>query len=82
MKKTPDTAIRAKWMLGVVAAGLFISGITVWPAIFELKTLVNLIWGDKGGTDGLHQFILQAIIGIEETKARYPFLLYAGDWLA
>ena len=69
-------------MLGIVAVGLFLSGVTVWPAIFELKTLVHLVWGDRPATDGLHQFILLAITGLEETKARYPFMLYAGDWLA
>jgi len=69
-------------MLGIVAGGLFISGVTVWPAIPELKMLVHLIWGDKTATDGLHRFLLQAIIGLEETKSHYPFMLYAGDWLA
>ena len=69
-------------MLGIVAAGLFISGVTVWPAIIELKTFVSLVWGDKAAADGLHRFILLAITGLEDTRKHYPFLLYAGDWLA
>ena len=32
-------------MLGVVAFGLFISGVTVWPAVPELKTAVRIVWG-------------------------------------
>lgn len=82
MNQSAHSLTRAKWMLGIVAAGLFVSGVTVWPAIIELKTLVNLVWGDKSATDGLHRFLLLAIAGLEDTKKHYPFMLYAGDWLA
>ena len=33
-------------MLGVVAFVLFVSGVTVWPAILELKFAVSILWGD------------------------------------
>ena len=82
MRQSAPGAIRAKWMLGIVAAGLFISGVTVWPAVPELKALVSLVWGDTAVTTDLHRFILLAIAGLEETKKHYPFMLYAGDWLA
>ena len=73
---------RAKWMLAIVAAGLFLSGVTVWPAVSELKAGVIWIWGDEVATGEFHRFILRAIAGLEETKMRYPFMLYAHDWLA
>ena len=73
---------RAKWMLAIVAAGLFLSGVTVWPAVSELRAGVSLIWGNEVATGELHGFILRAIAGLEETKMRYPFMLYAHDWLA
>ena len=73
---------RAKWMLTLVAVGLFLSGVTVWPAVSELKAAVHWIWGQEAANGGLHGFILRAIEGLEETKARYPFMLYAHDWLA
>ena len=69
-------------MLAIVAAGLFVAGVTVWPAVWELKTAVKWIWGDQAATGELHRFILRAIAGLEETKQRFPFLLYAHDWLA
>ena len=76
------TIVRAKWMLGIVATGLFISGVTVWPAVTELKMGVHLIWGDLATTGEFHRFLLRAIAALEDTNVRYPFLLYAHDWLA
>lgn len=73
---------RAKWMLVIVAFGLFVSGVTVWPAISELKAIVWLIWGSSAPSGELHVFLLKAIAGLEATKAQYPFMLYAHDWLA
>lgn len=69
-------------MLGVVAFGLFISGVTVWPAVPELKTAVRIVWGAAEPTGVLHEFALKAIMGLESVAANYPFMLYAHDWLA
>jgi hypothetical protein len=69
-------------MLGIVAFGLFVSGITIWPAVTELKTAVQIIWGEAEPTGTLHGFILQAIEGLEFVHDHYPFMLYAHDWLA
>jgi hypothetical protein len=69
-------------MLTIVAVGLFLAGVTVWPAVSELKAAVNWIWGQKAATGELHGFLLKAIEGLEDTRVRYPFLLYAHDWLA
>lgn len=73
---------RAKWMLAIVAFGLFVSGVTVWPAVLELKLAVSILWGDAAPTGALHSFILQAIKGLEYMGENYPFMLYAHDWLA
>jgi hypothetical protein len=73
---------RAKIMLGIIAFGLFMSGLTVWPAVPELKMAVRMVWGDGEPTGVLHGFILQAIEGIESVEENYPFMLYAHDWLA
>jgi hypothetical protein len=74
---------RARWMLLIVAFGLFVSGVTVWPAIAELKLAVRLMTLCNSNPSGeLHAFILKVIEGLEATNAKYPFLLYAHDWLA
>jgi len=77
-----DQLKRARLMLLIVAVGLFVSGVTIWPAVWELKTLVRFAWGEGRPTGILHGFILEAIEGIEAVAAEYPFLLYCGDWLA
>ncbi len=69
-------------MLGIVAFGLFVSGITIWPAVGELKLAVRIAWGDGEPSGVLHGFVLQAIEGLESVEADYPFMLYAHDWLA
>ncbi|MHC4167441.1 MAG: hypothetical protein ACYSWQ_10825 [Planctomycetota bacterium] len=69
-------------MLGVVVFGLLVSGITVWPAVSELKWAVGIAWPDAAPTGVLHSFVLQAIEGLESVEANYPFMLYAHDWLA
>ncbi len=69
-------------MLGIIVFGLLVSGITVWPAIPELKMAVRIVWGDAEPIGVLHGFVLQAIEGFESVEANYPFMLYAHDWLA
>ncbi len=73
---------RAKLMIGIVVFGLLVSAITIWPAIFELKLAVRMIWGDAEPTSVLHGFVVQAIHGLEAMEANYPFMMYAHDWLA
>jgi hypothetical protein len=69
-------------MLTIVALGLFLAGVTIWPAVWELRTLVALVWGDAAAAGTMHRFLLDAIKALEATQKNYPFLLYAGDWLA
>ncbi|KKL78938.1 hypothetical protein LCGC14_2019870 [marine sediment metagenome] len=69
-------------MLGIVVFGLLLAGITVWPAVGELKLAVRIVWGDGAPTGALHSFVLRAIEGLESVEASYTFLLYAHDWLA
>jgi hypothetical protein len=73
---------RAKWMLGIVAFGLLVSGVTVWPAVPGLKLGVQLVWGAGAPNGVLHAFVLKAIEGLEAVRRDYPFMLYAHDWLA
>lgn len=69
-------------MLALVAAGLFVSGVTVWPAIPELKLLIAIVWGNAAPTGELHRFILEVIAALDAVNRDYPFLLYGYDWLA
>ena len=73
---------RARAMLAIVSFGLFMSGVTIWPAAWELKVCVELIWGNSEPTGTLHRFIVETIAALEMLGAEYPFLLYGYDWLA
>jgi hypothetical protein len=77
-----DNLKRARVMLGIVAVGLLLSGVTIWPASWELQTLVDVAWGPGESTGVMHGFILRAIEAIERVGVEYPFLFYAADWLA
>ena len=69
-------------MLGIIVFGLVVSGVTVWPAVPELKMAVRIVWGEGEPSGVLHSFVLKAIEGLESVEANYPFMLYAHDWLA
>ena len=73
---------RARWMISIVVFGLFVSGVTVWPAIPGLTWLVDLLWGDAEAGGVIHAFLLRSIEGLEYVQAHYAFLFYAHDWLA
>lgn len=82
MKQEPEGIGRARVMLAIVSFGLFLAGVTIWPATWELKTFVELVWGNSEPTGTLHRFIVETIVALEMLGADYPFLLYGYDWLA
>jgi hypothetical protein len=69
-------------MLGIVAIGLLLSGVTIWPATWELQALVDVVWGPGEASGVMHGFVLRVMEAIEQVGVEYPFLFYAGDWLA
>jgi hypothetical protein len=69
-------------MLWIVAIGLFISGVTIWPAVSQLEFIVRTIWGDAPATGEIHAFTLKVIDGLKHLEDDYAFLLYGYDWLA
>ena len=73
---------RAKWMIAIVALGLLVSGVTVWPAVPELELAQEIAWGGERGEGDIAGFVDEAIEGLQSTEEQYPFLLYAHDWLA
>jgi hypothetical protein len=73
---------RAKWMLAIVAFGLLVSGVTVWPATWELKAIIAILWGEAPPAGTVHRFLVEVLSAIQAVQAEHPFLLYAGDWLA
>ena len=72
-------------LLGLFIIGLILSGITAFPLIHELKFLdsyfgLNSELGKSFPILG--KWISQVYMGLSETNAKYPFILYGTDWLA
>ncbi len=82
MKQQTERIGRARVMLAIVSFGLFMSGVTIWPASWELTTIVDLLWGNAEPTGTLHRFLVGTIDALEMLAADYPFMLYGYDWLA
>jgi hypothetical protein len=70
-------------MIGLVALGLLLSGVTIWPMEWELSTAIRLLWGSAPASDGtVHAFLLRVLDAWRTTARDTPFLLYGFDWLA
>lgn len=67
--------------VGIVIAGLVVSGVTAFPLLYELNLLAKLLASDGGQTD-LSRWILKVREGLEVTYEEYPFMAYGTDWLA
>lgn len=69
-------------MLLIVAFGLFVSGVTVWPAVPELNLGLRILEVLGFADSELFRFTTQirdSLIAIED---QHPSILYGYDWLA
>ncbi len=82
---TAKTYRTVRILLALFMFGLVISGLTAFPLVVEVNllgkimgrgTLVENIWPEMAHWIS---FVQQ---GINDTNARYPFMLYGTDWLA
>jgi len=73
-------------LLGLVVAGLVVSGLTALPLEWEARLLADrlLAPGSTGAAHlpGLAAWMQDVAAGLREAGARHPFLLYGSDWLA
>ena len=69
---------RARLCLGVVIAGLLISGVTAFPLRHEVAWGCDLL----GIPPGPHHWLGRVRQALDDTGDRYPFLAYGTDWLA
>jgi len=75
---------RIRYLLVFFMVALVLSGLTAFPLVWEANVLNQLVvigqvhyWWPAMG-----QWIVQIAVGLSETNARYPFILYGTDWLA
>jgi hypothetical protein len=75
---------RIRYLLIAFMAALILSGLTAFPLAWEAHLLnqllaaghVERIW------PALADWMARIATGLDETGARYPFILYGTDWLA
>src|SRR5262245_3975959 len=77
---------RVRILLGLVVAGLVLSGVTAFPIETELRVATRLL-GLGPGTDPaalgpLSAWLVRVRDAVVATNAAYPFLAYGTDWLA
>ena len=78
---SPRLRRRIKILLIIFISGLVFSGITAFPLEWELR-LANSLVAREDTPPALADWIQQVYLGVKETNARYPFVLYGTDWLA
>jgi len=69
---------KIRWAVGVVIAGLVLSGLTAFPLLPELDLLASQV----SPTGGLGWWIHHVRDGLAATYEAYPFVAYGTDWLA
>ena len=75
-----------RFWLGVVIAGLVVSGVTAFPLEMELRGFLHLLQSPSlrplAEATHLLPWVTTVYGALSETNARYPFLAYGTDWLA
>jgi len=68
-------------MLGIVALGLFLSGVTIWPWHWELTVLIGVLQSVSAPQELI--VLLQEILSdMSRLRSEESFVLYVADWLA
>ncbi|MEK7449175.1 MAG: hypothetical protein AAB019_06795 [Planctomycetota bacterium] len=72
-------------ILIVFTALFLLSGLTVFPVEWEVKTVIKILWGDAPVGDGLLSPIHKKMVEIRDSlpvlREQYHFIFYGLDWL-
>ena len=72
---------RIRILIGIVIAGLVLSGLTAFPLQYELELLHRFV-STASMPPALIAWIAKVHRGLQATYAVYPFMGYGTDWLA
>ena len=72
---------RVRILLGVVAFGLAISGVTIWPWELELTLAISLL-EQLSAPSALGELLAAILADMQDLRDRQSFVLYIADWLA
>ena len=68
-------------MLAIVALGLFVSGVTIWPWEIEITFAISMLQSIKG-PESLIQLLQEIRHDMRMLDESNSFVLYVADWLA
>ena len=72
-------------LLGIVALGLLISGLTCYFLEWEVKALTDVVWGGSADRipfmDEEYKLLLRVDEGLKVIKREYPEFMLGTDWL-
>jgi hypothetical protein len=76
---------RFRAALGLLMAGLVVSGATAFPLLLEVRLLSDIFGleaaAPAGGQSGLGGWIVTVRLGLEEMYVAHPWIAYGTDWL-
>jgi len=76
---------RVRIIIIAFSAIFFLSGLTVFPVEWEIRTLLKVLWGNSAPNEGMFPAIHQMLISINNDlpllKSQYPYIFYGFDWL-
>ncbi|MFJ2898625.1 hypothetical protein ACIO87_27505 [Streptomyces sp. NPDC087218] len=77
---------RIRMWLVLFIVCLVLSGLTAFPLVHELRWAEDLLRSSASPVPehfpGLTEWITKVRTGLDQTDAKYPFVLYGTDWLA
>lgn len=79
--ETHQYLLRIRVLVGIVIAGLVLSGITAFPLLREVALLQQWL-SEHNAPPAITAWISQVHTGLSAVDRDYPFLAYGTDWLA
>src|SRR4026209_2250793 len=70
---------KARWAIGILIAGLVVSGVTAFPLQLELNWVADM---RRDGNTGFDRWFSTVRDGVNDTYPKYPWIAYGTDWLA
>ncbi|MBI5360025.1 MAG: hypothetical protein HZA48_05525 [Planctomycetes bacterium] len=77
--------MRIRVILIIFIVLFFLSGMTVFPVEWEVKTVINTVWGDAppgvGFLSPMHKKLIEIRDSFPVIRDKYEFGIYGLDWL-
>jgi hypothetical protein len=80
--RRPRLFRQLRWLTALFIVGLLVSGATAIPLETEMRWLVEGMGASAQSPSPRLRWVARVQVGLVETQARHPFMVYGTDWLA